>query len=165
MDKVRLFATFDLIRVVPSGWITAPNGVTGRAKHPVILCQSVPFTWSEPLGWGTPQEKRYTPAYVIVEFWKPYEEVYIDWDDEPDVFMGRPENKDVFNAYECIPGERYCTHMPWERFTHAYDTLYGTYVREIRPVEIISIKGAFESSMLLPGEDGDWDVVYGNETI
>jgi len=95
-----------------------PQDVSGMSNgERVILCQCTPFALD------TSGEI----DMIVVEFEKKLNEIYVDWDDDCES-CGRGFIKDGAVTYEGADEEKLKT-----------TCMYGSYVKEIRPEEIIRV--------------------------
>ena len=101
----------------------------GRNVKDAILTQAVPF-------WMTTNEEE-----VIIQFKKDPKEILVDFGDSPDAYeKGIPPEAD--DTYE---------HLDPERVKDGTTCLYCSYVKEIRPEEILQVVYSLPSG----SDDGD----------
>ena len=115
-------AEFYRLNVINKGLFAKDkNEYSGTER--VILVQHMPFVW------GTEGEGE----FIIIEFEKKLNEVYIDYDDDIEAWdvIKKYSKEERPLTYEGIP----------EKELDKY-SLYGSYVLEIRPEEIIAIHTA-----------------------
>ena len=88
---------------------------------PAILVQHIPFPM------GSSMEDGSEPRFIIVEFNKPLNEIYVDYDD------------DVEAISEGVLEEGEETYGSLQEAQLSDFAMYGAYVKEIRPSEILAV--------------------------
>jgi hypothetical protein len=106
-------------------------------------------------------EEKPETEYVI-EFEKELEDVYVDYDDEPETILegdldeGEKTYKNLRNTKKYFPKVI--------KFNHPTVSLYCAYVKEILPEEIVAIhKIKFTEAQLEVGDMGDFIPMTGHE--
>lgn len=160
IQEITLFATLSK-DILPANFLTegipATEGVVHRGELQGILVQAVPYT---------------APGYIVVEFRKRADEIYIDADEpEMSAITELIEREEIDKIWEL---QEEGQHVPFGKLLNlsqvgpaaaqrsdysALSQLYGAYVTEIRPEEIVNVwelpvpKGAEVGLDELPPEE------------